>query len=340
MATLPTRIRQNVRDHFASPTCMLTAKTTTLTSTLGYPILIDPEWTMLWKSLQAHYPDSSTFVPDVSSTMLAWCDAFHLWLENNENEAHVEALLDLLQGRSKVEVLLEISTTSIRPVTVWQKRKSCFIVALPNGKLPQQHTALAGFSTDFINLLKDSPALQASTIPRNISSLPTDTDDWADLDLGSPESQMGPHSQIETRLNMIRDDREDTMPDISNIQRPEDLTRRPPYWLVVRQEGRMNVTVQGSHAPSLACLDEYLRRWCRGDTSRVNRPPAVEIKLQESAFGLGLLHDTLTLEATRGKEVNAMLVLVFVENVLGYSPVPSSGSAGSVWEFRRTKGFK
>lgn len=65
----------------------------------------------------------------------------------------------------------------------------------------------------------------------------------------------------------------------------------------------------------------------------------MDFKLQESAFGLGLLHDTLTMEAIRGKEVSAMLVLVFVESVLGYVPVPSRGS-GSVWEFRRTKGFK
>ncbi|KAG4443447.1 hypothetical protein IFR05_001126 [Cadophora sp. M221] len=301
MATLPTRIRQNVRDHFTSPSCMLTVKITALTSTLGYPILIDPEWTMLWKSLQAHYPDSATFVPDVASTILAWCDAFLSWLENTENEAHVETLLDLLQSKSRVEISLEISTTSKRPSTVWQKRKSCFIVALPNGKLPQQHTALAGFSTDFINLFNASPPMQASGAPVNISALPTETDDWADLDLGSPESQMAPNSHIETRMNMVRVDVEDIMPDISTIQRPEDLTRRPPYWLV---------------------------------------PPTVEIKLQESVFGLGLLHDTLTLEAVRGREINAMLVLVFVENVLGYTPVPSSGSAGSVWEFRRTKGFK
>jgi len=66
----------------------------------------------------------------------------------------------------------------------------------------------------------------------------------------------------------------------------------------------------------------------------------VEIKLQESAFGLGLLNDTITMEAIRGREVSAMLVLVFVESVLGYTPVLSNGSAGSVWEFRRTKGFK
>jgi hypothetical protein len=62
--------------------------------------------------------------------------------------------------------------------------------------------------------------------------------------------------------------------------------------------------------------------------------------LQESAFGLGLLHDTLTLDAIRGREVTAMLVLVFIEGVLGYTPLSSSSASGSVWEFRRTKGFK
>ncbi|KAH7403680.1 hypothetical protein BKA64DRAFT_458299 [Cadophora sp. MPI-SDFR-AT-0126] len=340
MAALPTRIRQNIRDHFTSPSCSLAAKTTDLTATLGYPIFIDPEWTMLWKTLQAHYPDSSIFVPDITTVILAWCDAFLLWLENSDSEEHVESLLEFLKSRSKLEIVLEISATSKRPSTVWQKRKCCFIVTLPNGKLPQHHTAMAGFSTDLLNLFNASPTQQASSVPMNMSSLHTDTEDWADLDLGSPESQIAPHAHIETRLNMPRVDVGDKIPDMSTIQRPEDLTRRPPYWLVVRQEGKMSVIVQGSHAPSMACLDEYLRRWCRGDTSRVNRPPAVEIKLQESAFGLGLLHDTLTLEAVRGREVNAMLVLVFVENVLGYSPVPSSGSAGSVWEFKRTKGFR
>jgi hypothetical protein len=69
------------------------------------------------------------------------------------------------------------------------------------------------------------------------------------------------------------------------------------------------------------------------------QPPIVEIKLHESAFGLGLLHDTLTLETERFREVSAMAVLVFVERVLGYTALPSSGSAGSVWEFKRTKAF-
>lgn len=52
------------------------------------------------------------------------------------------------------------------------------------------------------------------------------------------------------------------------------------------------------------------------------------------------MNDTLVLEAIRGREVSAMLILVFVESVLGYTPVESSRSAGYIWEFRRTKGFQ
>ena len=64
---------------------------------------------MLWKTLQVHYPDSSAFVPDISTTILAWCDAFLLWLENSENEEHVESLLELLKEQSRVEIVLEVS---------------------------------------------------------------------------------------------------------------------------------------------------------------------------------------------------------------------------------------
>jgi hypothetical protein len=66
----------------------------------------------------------------------------------------------------------------------------------------------------------------------------------------------------------------------------------------------------------------------------------IEIKLLESPFGLGLMHDTLILEATRGREISATLVLAFVQNELGYENVIQNGSLGSVWEFKRLRGFK
>lgn len=66
----------------------------------------------------------------------------------------------------------------------------------------------------------------------------------------------------------------------------------------------------------------------------------MEIKLRESAFGLGLMYDTLTLEAARGREVNVMLILTLVEGVLGYESVASNSAGSGVWEFKRVKGFK
>lgn len=125
------------------------------------------------------------------------------------------------------------------------------------------------------------------------------------------------------------------------LERPEELSQRPPYRLVVRQEGRLRVVVEASHMGTLKVLEGYLGRWVRTNLDFVNRPPLAEIKLRESLFGLGLLYDTLLIDAGRGREVNALMVLTVVENVLGYELVPGGGAAqGSVWEFRRTRGFK
>ena len=38
--------------------------------------------------------------------------------------------------------------------------------------------------------------------------------------------------------------------------------------------------------------------------------------------------------------VNVMLLLAFIENVLGYTQVLETSTAGSVWEFKRTVGFR
>lgn len=66
----------------------------------------------------------------------------------------------------------------------------------------------------------------------------------------------------------------------------------------------------------------------------------MEIKLQESVFGLGLIHDCLVLEAVRGREINATLMLVVVESVLGYSMAERGRASSGVWEFKRTRPFK
>lgn len=62
------------------------------------------------------------------------------------------------------------------------------------------------------------------------------------------------------------------------------------------------------------------------------------MSLRESSFGLGLLEDTLVLEPVRERDSGLMLVLAFVENVLGYEQI--GDRVIGEWEFKRTKGFK
>jgi hypothetical protein len=64
---------------------------------------------------------------------------------------------------------------------------------------------------------------------------------------------------------------DDFLPEIGTLERPEELTQRPPYRLVVRQEGRQRVLVEASHMGTLKVLEGYLGRWVRGNVDYVNR---------------------------------------------------------------------
>ncbi len=63
----------------------------------------------------------------------------------------------------------------------------------------------------------------------------------------------------------------DILPEIATLERPEELTKRPPYWLVVRQQGRAMVEVQCSHQGSLVVMEGYLKRWIRHAADLVTR---------------------------------------------------------------------
>jgi hypothetical protein len=96
-----------------------------------------------------------------------------------------------------------------------------------------------------------------------------DPDAWAHLSLDSPETH--PIRTPASTVARPNDVGEDFLPEVSTIQRPEELLKRPPYWMVVRQESRTRVTVNGSHAGSLGVLEAYLKRWCRGEVGLVDR---------------------------------------------------------------------
>lgn len=121
-----------------------------------------------------------------------------------------------------------------------------------------------------MNLFTASPILSSSNAGPGRIPMLDDQEDWADLDLESPHDTR-PSSHSKPQSAKKEDNIIDTIPEISTIPRPEELTKRPPYWILVKQESPTRIVVQGSHTPSLACLEGYLKRWCRGEASRTNR---------------------------------------------------------------------
>ena len=72
----------------------------------------------------------------------------------------------------------------------------------------------------------------------------------------------------------------------------------------------------------------------------MSQPPAAEITLKESCFGLGLLFDRLELELNSYDYKHGLsppLLLAFVEGVLGYRITYQDASS---WTFRREVAFR
>jgi hypothetical protein len=154
--------------------------------------------------------------------------------------------------------LLKITqvSTSSRPTTTWNSKRNAFVINLPKAIPASASTSQAGFSSDLLSLFS-SPSVGPS------DGLAGDSEAWADLSL-DPETH--PFSGVTKPVVGS-----DMLPDVSSIERPEELTKRPPYWLIVREESRIRIVIQGSHGPSLILLESYLKKWCRGDVNRVER---------------------------------------------------------------------
>lgn len=71
--------------------------------------------------------------------------------------------------------------------------------------------------------------------------------------------------------------------------------------------------------------------------------PILKSELQISHFGYGALFDSLVITPGDPRSdwanINPILILSFIESVLGYSPV-ASGSSDSQWYFKRDVAFK
>jgi hypothetical protein len=240
----------------------------------------------LWSIFETHYQDPGTFVPSVTAVVVAWCDAFGAWLERDENEESVDKLLDYLKTVGRLELILNVwydialsgfrsrvrswriqtSNEGVQTRTTFDQKKRSFEIVLPSSKSIQTSGLEAKFVSDLLQLFNGVPKTASK-----ISAVAEDPE-WADVSMHSPIIPHAPESQLRIHSG---DEVPDSLPDIASIPRPEELIKKPPYWLIVRQERKDLVHIEGSHGPSMAVLEAYLKKWCRGEAARVNRVSSI-----------------------------------------------------------------
>jgi hypothetical protein len=202
---------------------------------------------------------------------------------------------------------------------------------------------IAGFHSDLLRAFKPdqpTPLASSSTATDAAATAAAQPDDtWAEVDAVELDSASVFTPTTTSRALASRPAPLDSLPNINVIDRPEELTKRPPYHMILRSDDRRMV-VQGSHQPSLELLAEYLKRWSKKNHNFTNKPPSAEVTLRGSCFGLGTLFDRVEIEPQHNDNwtlLNPALLLVFIESVLGYR---LTFQEGSVWHFRRDTGFR
>ncbi|OCT52910.1 hypothetical protein CLCR_10326 [Cladophialophora carrionii] len=331
---LPLQVRKDIRDVFEKDTSAVQGSLQQLARVIGYPVSCEPEWHMLWPELEPAYPDTAIFVPSVAKVIEAWSDSLVKRLEDDSFEAWTEVLLEKLSPVKRVKLSIQVADEA-RVKTIWVEDRCTFIVTLP--KKASSHawnSASSAFAEDLETLFEPSKSPDAVQ-----STQSHDDDDWAELTSNGDSKSLNIRTRPDDQPpQMLKD-----LPSLQTLPRPEILFQTTlPYLIHVVSHNTSKVTVSGTHEPSLRLLAEYLQRWIKTDPQDIRKIPYWRITMHESKLGLGMFHDSLTIEPfdhhQRNTVVNVSLILAFIQGILGYHPVPGPSSA-AYWEFQRSVSF-
>jgi hypothetical protein len=230
------------------------------------------------------------------------------------------------------------------PSTAWSEITRGFVIYFPKKATSAFHltsTLTAKFHGDILGAFKPAKASKSSA-PGASSSTESwvgvgDDDsnfDSASILTPSRSSTTNEHLAYRSAAPVLQ-----KIPDVSVLDRPESLCARAPYHIIVRA-GERQVSVEASHQPSLEILSKYLKKWTKTNAQFSTKPPMAEVELRGSAFGLSTMWDRLDIapqHQDQWTKLNPMLILCFLESVLGYRVIFQDVG---YWHFRRDVDFK
>ncbi|KAI0893151.1 hypothetical protein F4806DRAFT_477164 [Annulohypoxylon nitens] len=308
---LPLRVRHGIRDHWEDHDAPVQVVRSVVEQLLGINVVIVVEWELLLNELDDDYQDKSTLVPSVALGIKAFLDGLQEILDNEVDPEWTDTLLEHCDSCLKL-----IIGVSQEAGVVWSSKENGLNVSLPMRTIPSLADLQPSFKAKLLRCFDDQ-------------KLPLD--DWADL-----SAEDASHKAATTEI--LRP--VDVFPDINIVPRPDQLLLKPPYHLSVYSLDKTRVEIQCSHSPTLELLADYLKKWCKTIPQQTLRPPAVDVKLHQSPFGLGPIYDRLMLSADDRNShflVSPMVVLPIIEGILGYKIVFVDGTS---WVFRKDSGFR
>ncbi|THU90581.1 hypothetical protein K435DRAFT_968602 [Dendrothele bispora CBS 962.96] len=339
--SVPLKIHVDVRDIWDSSTSTIKQSSSSLTKVLGHQITAEAEWPALWNELKDHFPDKSGFVLTVSKYTVAWYEVLLARVEDDAHEEWTERFLEMLNAKNG-GVVLKVEpcpgNTKTRPITKWNKNTGQFFLGIPKSDLISQARITTFLEKDLDNLFEDSPASTGS---------PDDGDaEWAHVsgngNVNDKSAREIPQVKVEVngvvKPNEVLEPLTRRLPALELLARPNELFKSTaPHILMVNHRGD-KMTIQCSHEPSLELLANYLKKWGKTNPNDSLRRPVYKIDLVESDFSFGLI-DSLTIEPHTNypKGINPTLILSFIEGVLGYTMVETSGG---YWMYRSTSLLK
>ncbi|KAF9460027.1 hypothetical protein BDZ94DRAFT_1266936 [Collybia nuda] len=322
-AELPLKIRVDIRDLWESPKSAVQKSVEELEKTLGYNISPQAQWPALWSGLKDRYPDKATFVPTVCRITIAWYERLRWRFESDHFPDWTEDFLNRLSGArgpgGKIHMYIEPSSTP-QLQTTWKANTASFSLTIPKLDPPAQSKVESTFDKDFESIFTPS------------GDVSVNDDGWAEVasEPHAPALRVPPSQPSEDHPTIRRLPNSDTLP------RPTELfAKTPPYFL--KLDGN---TIQCSHEPSLELLAAYLNKWGKTNTNDSLRRNVLKIELISSEFFPGT-NDTLKIDYNMHSygrpSINPTVILAFIEGVLGYKLIHTTGHT---WLYKSDTLFK
>ncbi|KAK0220124.1 hypothetical protein IW262DRAFT_1004309 [Armillaria fumosa] len=318
---IPLKARADIRDQWDSPNAPIHTSIAALQKTLGHKISPQAEWPALWAQLKDRFSDKSKFVPTVVSVVVVWYERLLGRLDNDVYADWTEELLSALEGGASLRI--EPAPPKVtRPTTTWDRKLRSFHLGIPNADPMSQARVASVLDKDFDNLFGGTAGGEDDQ---------EDTE-WAHV----PPTQAATSHHTQVSPDLAPPGRP---PVLSSLSRPSDLfTSIVPYILTLSLRDREGLVIYCSHEPTLELLNEYLKKWAKTNAHDSLCRPIFKLTLIESDFCFGMM-DTLVVEPYMSHHdgVNPTIILAFIEGVVGYKMVYTTGS---YWMYRCTTLFK